>query len=147
MSSSEPAPPAEHDPATTSAATTQSHEEEKKDHKPRDSKGWDGKLRLDKKVLSGEQATEGDAQSDAEESEEEGFKVEDGPPPEQIGADEDLLEDMDEDEEDIDLVHLRIASIPSLKLERFKKLRVSCFLPRFSSHLNTDSVFVSDRTK
>ena len=136
MSSSDAAPPtADHDPATTITHDTDvTQEEETKDHKPRDSKGWDGKLRLDKRVLSGEGDAaddEADAQSDAEESEEEAeegvrIRTEDGPPPEQIAADDDLLEDMPEDEEDIDLVHCRISDIPALRLERFKKLRVSC---------------------
>jgi protein phosphatase 1 regulatory subunit 7 len=86
---------------------------------PRDSKGWDGKLRLDKSVRV-DWPREPGAESDAEESED------DAPPPEQLAADEDLLDDFPEDEDEIDLVHLRISSIPALRLERFRKLRRLC---------------------
>lgn len=117
MSAAEAAPPPEHDPASPSV-TVDAPDQEKKDHKPRDSKGWDGKLRLSKKANAGEEAAD-DPQSEAEESPDE------GPPPEQISADEDLLDDYLEDEEEIDLVHRRVSSIPALKLERFKKLKVT----------------------
>ena len=110
-------PPASHDapdPAATHIEDTK--EEGKKDHRPRDSKGWDGKLRLTKKgVEPSDPATVSEPEESADE----------GPPPEQLAADEDLLDDMDPDEEDIDLVHFRISSIPALRLERFKKLQVS----------------------
>jgi len=110
-------PPASHDapdPAATHIGDTK--EEEKKGHRPRDSKGWDGKLRLTKKDA---EPSDPAAVSEPEES------ADEGPPPEQLAADEDLLDDMDLDEEDIDLVHCRISSIPALRLERFKKLQVS----------------------
>lgn len=90
-----------------------------RDHRPRDSKGWDGKLRVDKTVLVNRPREPG-APSDDEASEDE------GPPPEQLAADEDLLDDVPADEDEIDLVHLRIASIPALRLERFPKLRRLC---------------------
>jgi protein phosphatase 1 regulatory subunit 7 len=154
MSSGDPAPTGEHDdpasldtgavrskteseeggvPTTESIATgaanitieeTQDQEKdmEKKVHvAPRDSKGWDGKLRIDKKALQGEEVPADGAHSEAEESEAE----DEGPPPEQISADEDLLDDVPEDETEIDLVHCRISSIPALRLERFTKLQVS----------------------
>lgn len=111
------------DPAVTDISET--HDGEKKDHKPRDSKGWDGKLRLTKK---GAAPPDPDAPSEPEESEEE------GPEPEQLAADEDLLDDMDADEEDIDLVHFRISSIPALRLERFKKLQVSYLSHQRAAH-------------
>lgn len=101
------------DPASTDREDA--HAEEK-DHRPRDSKGWDGKLRLTKK---GAAPPDPDAPSEPEESEDE------GPEPEQLAADEDLLDDVDPDETDIDLVHFRISSIPALRLERFEKLQVS----------------------
>lgn len=97
-------------------ATGQSHDAENKD-KPRDSKGWDGKLRVEKNVLVN--GRDQDADSDAEDVSED-----EGPPPEQLPADEDLLEDYPEDEEDIELVHLRISDMAALRLDRFKKLKV-----------------------
>jgi hypothetical protein len=54
---------------------------------PRDSKGWDGKLRVDKKAV----LANPEALSDPE------YSDEDAPPPEQIDADEDLLADEDGD--------------------------------------------------
>ncbi|CAI6337298.1 unnamed protein product [Periconia digitata] len=92
---------------------------EKKD-KPRDSKGWDGKLRLNKST-SGDESPVARLKSDTE-----GESEDDGPPPDQLAADEDLLDDVPADEDEIDLVHLRISSIPALKLERFEKLRRLC---------------------
>lgn len=121
MSTSDPAPSAagEHDPAAAHDITIDAPEQEKKDHKPRDSKGWDGKLRLTKKGADGTEEGD-DAPSNGEESEEE------GPPPEQLAADEDLLDDVPDDEDEIDLVHCRISSIPALKLDRFTKLKRLC---------------------
>ncbi|KAF2448176.1 L domain-like protein [Karstenula rhodostoma CBS 690.94] len=96
-------------------ATGETHDAEHKD-KPRDSKGWDGKLRVDKNVLVN--GRDQDADSDAEDVSED-----EGPPPEQLPADEDLLEDYPEDEEEIELVHLRISDMAALRLDRFKKLK------------------------
>jgi protein phosphatase 1 regulatory subunit 7 len=116
------APQMDVDPTATSS--TETHDAEQKKDKPRDSKGWDGKLRLNKKVLV-DGPHDPSADSDAEaESEDEGPRLDEGPPPEQLAADEDLLDDFPEDEDEIDLVHLRISSIPALRLERFAKLRV-----------------------
>ncbi len=50
----------------------------------------------------------------------------DAPPVDQIEADEDLLDDYPADIEDIDLVHCRIQSLPSLRLDRFTKLQRLC---------------------
>jgi hypothetical protein len=47
-----------------------------------------------------------------------------GPAPEVIDDDEDLLDDYPADVEELDLIHLRIKSIPALRLERFKKVMV-----------------------
>lgn len=119
MSSMDAAPPSEN-PANTDAST-EPQPPQKSSDKPRDSKGWDGKLRVEKKVLvDGKDQDATDVQTDAEESEDE------GPPPESLAADEDLLDDTPADEEDIDLVHFRISSIPALRLERFKQLKVRC---------------------
>jgi len=137
MTDSNPPPPNDAlDPAATK--TDETHTEEKNEHKPRDSKGWDGKLRLTKK---GAAPPDPDAPSEPEESEDE------GPEPEQLAADEDLLDDMDADETDIDLVHFRISSIPALRLERFKKLQVSIMSPQCHPRLTMSSVFASARTK
>ncbi|TIA45635.1 L domain-like protein [Aureobasidium pullulans] len=81
--------------------------------------GWDGKLRLDKNkkaVLANPEAL-----SDPE------YSDEDAPPVAQIEADEDLLEDEDpETEQEIDVQHSRVSSIPALHLERFKKVMKLC---------------------
>ncbi|KAI9805869.1 MAG: hypothetical protein M1825_000483 [Sarcosagium campestre] len=84
-------------------------------HSPRDSKGWDGKLRVDRRAV----VTNPNAMSDAEDSD-----GDEAPPQEQIDADEDLLDDYPLDTEDIDLVHCRISSIEALRLERFTRVEV-----------------------
>lgn len=102
------------DPAVDAALET--HDAENKD-KPRDSKGWDGKLRVDKNVLVN--GKDQDADSDADDASED-----EGPPPEHLPADEDLLDDYPEDEEEIELIHMRISDMAALRLERFKNLKV-----------------------
>jgi protein phosphatase 1 regulatory subunit 7 len=57
-------------------------------------------------------------------SEDEHSGGEEGPAPELIDDDEDLLDDYPADVEELDLIHLRIKSIPALRLERFKKVMV-----------------------
>lgn len=117
MAESNPAPHTELDPATVNTAAN--HEDDKDDHKPRDSNGWDGKLRVEKQVVVKYPADpNAEVQSDAEESEDE------GPPPDEIQADEDLLDDVPEDEDEIELVHCKIGDMASLKLERFKQMKV-----------------------
>ena len=101
-------------------------DEDKEDHKPRDSNGWDGKLRVDKMTLSDEpRDPHAQVVSDPEVSDDE------GPPPEQLPADEDLLDDTPEDEQDIELVHCKVADMASLRLERFKQMKV-CSWSRLS---------------
>lgn len=84
---------------------------------PKDSKGWDGKLRVEKKIV----LANPEAISDAEYSDEENVL-----PGDTLPADEDLLEDEPDDVEEIDCIHSRIATVPSLHLERFTKLRRLC---------------------
>lgn len=93
-----------------------------KDERPphirlRSSSGWDGKLRMEPRnaVLANPEALSDPDYSDP-----------DAPPAEQIPADDDLLDDEDPETGDIDLVHCRISSLPSLKLQRFHKLRRLC---------------------
>lgn len=50
----------------------------------------------------------------------------DAPPPDVLPADEDLLDDYPRDSTDIDLVHCRIGSIPSLELTRFPEVERLC---------------------
>jgi len=84
---------------------------------PRSSSGWDGKLRVDHHpVLANPEAI-----SDPEYSDDENVL-----PGEQIEADEDLLDDYPPDTDEIDCVHSRVSSIPSLRLERFKKVVRLC---------------------
>lgn len=112
------APHVELDPAATNAVAPIDEGKEEHD-KPRDSKGWDGKLRVEKSVVVKYPADpNAEVQSDAEESEDE------GPPPDEIQADEDLLDDVPDDEDEIELVHCKIADMSKLKLERFKQMKV-----------------------
>lgn len=83
---------------------------------PRNSKGWDGKLRVEKKAV----LANPEALSDPE------YSDEDAPPVDQINADEDLLEDEDPETDQIDLVHCKIQSVPALHLERFRKVARLC---------------------
>lgn len=101
---------------------------------PRDPKGWDGKLRVEKRaevVLKNPEAV-----SDPEYSDDENVL-----PGEQISADEgrfalchiyfanhleDLLDDYPLDTDEIDAIHSRISSIPKLRLERFSKVVRIC---------------------
>ncbi|KAI9706774.1 MAG: Protein phosphatase 1 regulatory subunit sds22 [Bogoriella megaspora] len=83
---------------------------------PRNRSGWDGKLRVEKKPI----LVNPEALSDPE------YSDEDAPPPVQIDADEDLLDDVEQDAEDVDLTHCRVVSIPALRLDRFQKLKQVC---------------------
>ncbi|KUJ08832.1 L domain-like protein [Mollisia scopiformis] len=84
---------------------------------PRSSSGWDGKLRVEKKL----ELANPEALSDPEYSDDENVV-----PGETIDADEDLLDDYPLDTEEIDCVHARISSISSLKLERFTSVTRLC---------------------
>lgn len=84
----------------------------------RDSKGWDGKLRVNR---SGEASDGGDAPSESE-TENQDVQV----PGQQIEPDDDLLDDYPLDTTDIDLVHCRISSIALLRLERFAEVERLC---------------------
>jgi protein phosphatase 1 regulatory subunit 7 len=124
MSDSNAAPRSDLDPATADANySITAHDQDKDDHKLRDSKGWDGKLRVDKLTLNDEPKDPSvEIESEPEVSEDE------GPPPEQLPADEDLLDDTPEDEDEIELVHCKIADMASLRLERFKQMKVHLVL-------------------
>jgi protein phosphatase 1 regulatory subunit 7 len=124
MSEPNDAPRSELDPTKTRAnGASETHDRDKDDHKPRDSKGWDGKLRVDKLALNDEPRDPNvEIESDPEASEDE------GPPPDQIEADEDLLDDMPDDEDEIELVHCKISDMASLRLERFKQMKVHLLL-------------------
>ena len=89
--------------------------------------GWDGKLRVDKAELNGNNM-ESPPPSDAEEPPEETVQGE------QINADEDLLDDLPSDETDIDLNHCRIVSVPALHLERFANVERLCLRQNQVSH-------------
>lgn len=77
-----------------------------------DSKGWDGKLRVDRAPT----IKNPEALVDSDYSDDENVL-----PGEPISADEDLLDDEDPDTDDIALIQSRIADIPALRLDRFKK--------------------------
>ncbi len=80
-----------------------------------------------------------EVQSDAEDSEDE------GPPPDEIQADEDLLDDVPDDEDEIELVHCKIADMSKLKLERFKQMKVRQPLLRYCALANSYSVSASGK--
>ncbi|KAH6711770.1 protein phosphatase-like protein PP1 regulatory subunit sds22 [Leptodontidium sp. MPI-SDFR-AT-0119] len=86
---------------------------------PRSSSGWDGKLRLEKE--KNVELLNPEAISDAEYSDEENVL-----PGEEIEADEDLLDDYPSTTTEIDCVHARITSIPSLNLSRFPHTQRLC---------------------
>lgn len=117
MAEANTTPPAELDPAARTTPAT--HGDDDEHDRPRDSKGWDGKLRVEKNVVV-KYPTDPNAepQSDAEESEDE------GPAPDEIQADEDLLDDVPDDEDEIELVHCKIGDMSKLRLERFKQMKV-----------------------
>ncbi|KAJ8066543.1 hypothetical protein OCU04_005599 [Sclerotinia nivalis] len=88
---------------------------------PRSGSGWDGKLRIEKENGKKLELVNPEALSDPEYSDEENVV-----PGEIINADEDLLDDYPLDTEEIDLVHARISSIPSLRLSRFSQVQRLC---------------------
>ncbi|KAK7962622.1 adenylate cyclase [Apiospora aurea] len=103
-----------------------------------DSKGWDGKLRVDRTA----QLQNPEAISDPEYSDDENVL-----PGESISADEanyalffsprpaDILDDEDPETEDIALIQARIADIPALRLERFKKVARLCLRQNLIQHI------------
>jgi protein phosphatase 1 regulatory subunit 7 len=114
--------------------------------RPLDAKGWDGKLRIDPKTLRGEEPDSDGREEDGDEDDDSDTDADNGPKQEkskevkgadgtgqvqlvdgeEIAADEDLLEDYDENETEVQLIHCRISSIESLRLERFKQLKQLC---------------------
>jgi protein phosphatase 1 regulatory subunit 7 len=94
----------------------------------RDSNGWDGKLRHPSKEASASPTNEDrkatltnpEALTDPD------YSDPDAPPLELLPADEDLLDDYPAESTDIDLVHCRISSIPSLDLSRFNAVERFC---------------------
>ncbi|KAI9817185.1 MAG: hypothetical protein M1827_001297 [Pycnora praestabilis] len=113
----------------------------------RDSNGWDGKLRVDRKAV----IQNPKALSDSE------YSDEDAPPVDQIEADEDLLDDYEPDtdssrdapakrwiRQEIDLVHCRVSSIPALRLERFTQV-VVCLLEKRSSPSDRLDIMLTDQ--
>ncbi|KAG5914385.1 hypothetical protein E4U42_000518 [Claviceps africana] len=91
--------------------------EEDASHGMKNSKGWDGKLRVPKSAL----LSNPEALSDPEYSDDDNVL-----PGDEIRADEDLLEGESSDSEEIMCTHSRIASIASLRLERFKCVARIC---------------------
>ncbi|KAL2165449.1 hypothetical protein VTH06DRAFT_747 [Thermothelomyces fergusii] len=83
----------------------------------RDSKGWDGKLRVPKNAL----LANPEALSDPDYSDEDNVI-----PGEEVAADEDILDGEDSDTDEIICTHSRIKSIPALRLERFKRVARIC---------------------
>ncbi|KAI1864147.1 uncharacterized protein JN550_009167 [Neoarthrinium moseri] len=104
------------------------------DHSPAltDSKGWDGKLRLDRTAL----LQNPEAISDPEYSDDENVL-----PGEEISADEgkrfpNLLNDEDPETEDLALIQSRIGNIPALRLERFRHAARLCLRQNLIQHMD-----------
>ncbi|CCE34707.1 hypothetical protein E4U22_000541 [Claviceps purpurea] len=91
--------------------------DEESSHGMKNSKGWDGKLRVPKSAL----LSNPEALSDPEYSDDENVL-----PGDEISADEDLLECESSDTEEIMCTHSRIRSMASLRLERFKCVARIC---------------------
>jgi protein phosphatase 1 regulatory subunit 7 len=94
----------------------------------RDSKGWDGKLRMPPSATA--QVVNPEALSDPEYSDEENVL-----PGDKIEADEDLFDGEDPDTDEIMATHSRIRSIPALRLERFKKVARICLRQNTIQHI------------
>jgi protein phosphatase 1 regulatory subunit 7 len=94
----------------------------------RDSKGWDGKLRMPPTATA--QVANPEALSDPEYSDEENVL-----PGEKIEADEDLLDGEDPNTDEIMATHSRIRSIPALRLERFNKVVRICLRQNVIEHI------------
>ncbi|KIL85655.1 adenylate cyclase [Fusarium avenaceum] len=93
----------------------------------RNSKGWDGKLRVPKSAAMANP----EALSDSDYSDEENVMK-----GEKIDADEDLLDDEDPETDEIMCSHSRIASISSLRLERFKNVVRVCLRQNSIEHID-----------
>ncbi|KAE8451108.1 hypothetical protein EG329_004780 [Mollisiaceae sp. DMI_Dod_QoI] len=104
---------------------------------PRSSSGWDGKLRVEKKL----ELANPEALSDPEYSDDENII-----PGETIDADEDLLDDYPLDTEEIDCVHARISSIPSLNIERFASVTRLCLRQNSITEIEALSCLASTLT-
>ncbi|KAG5953222.1 hypothetical protein E4U13_006794 [Claviceps humidiphila] len=91
--------------------------DEESSHGMKNSKGWDGKLRVPKSAL----LSNPEALSDPDYSDDENVL-----PGDEISADEDLLECESSDTEEIMCTHSRIRSMASLRLERFKCVARIC---------------------
>ncbi|KAL8834343.1 MAG: hypothetical protein Q9170_003798 [Blastenia crenularia] len=96
-----------------------------------DKNGWDGKLRVGKKA----EIVEAETLSDPDRSDEDELPVQEIKPDEGRNQKSNLLEDLEEDTDDIDLVHCRISSIPALRLERFPKVEKLCLRQNQISHI------------
>ncbi|KAF4450754.1 adenylate cyclase [Fusarium austroafricanum] len=83
----------------------------------RNSKGWDGKLRMPKSASMANP----EALTDSDYSDDENVMK-----GEKIDPDEDLLDDEDPETDEIICSHSRISSISSLRLERFQKVARIC---------------------
>jgi len=103
----------------------------------RSSSGWDGKLRVEKKL----ELANPEALSDPEYSDEDNVI-----PGEAIDADEDLLDDYPFDSEEIDAVHARISSIPSLDLSRFHAVTRLCLRQNSITEIEGLSVLAATLT-
>ncbi|KAK1998445.1 protein phosphatase 1 regulatory subunit SDS22 [Colletotrichum falcatum] len=82
----------------------------------RNSKGWDGKLRVQRTAVLANPEVLSDPESDDENV----------IPGEELPADEDLLDGEDPDTDELIVSHARVSSISALRLERFQKVVRLC---------------------
>ncbi|KAK1980801.1 protein phosphatase 1 regulatory subunit SDS22 [Colletotrichum cereale] len=82
----------------------------------RNSKGWDGKLRVQRTAVLANPEVLSDPESDDENV----------IPGEELPADEDLLDGEDPDTDELIVSHARVSSITALRLERFQKVVRLC---------------------
>ncbi|KAK1967995.1 protein phosphatase 1 regulatory subunit SDS22 [Colletotrichum eremochloae] len=82
----------------------------------RNSKGWDGKLRVQRTAVLANPEVLSDPESDDENV----------IPGEELPADEDLLDGEDPDTDELIVSHARVTSITALRLERFQKVVRLC---------------------
>ncbi|TDZ66062.1 Protein phosphatase 1 regulatory subunit SDS22 [Colletotrichum trifolii] len=92
----------------------------------RNSKGWDGKLRVQRTAVLANPEVLSDPESDDENV----------IPGEELPADEDLLDGEDPETDELIVSHARVSSLPALRLERFKKVVRLCLRQNSIQHID-----------
>lgn len=136
--SEDPTPTIETSNGEASTSKPITHKKSGSSSSLRNAEGWDGKLRVEKKAtLVNPEVLDPNYHSDPDDD----ASSDEDPLVEKIDADEDLLADVEDDAEEIDLVHCRVQSIAPLNLARFTKLQRLCL--RQNQISSTDDAFPS----